>query len=890
MASVLAEYQRFLEVLSLRPVNEDVLRMANLVYSNLTNLERVGASRRARSSRLAPIAINTLAATNSDLPEFHNSDVDTQDVGRLHELKVGPFRGFTSEEIFDLSQSITLVYGANGTGKSSFCEALETALLGSINEAQVKRINHVTYCNNQRLDRHERPIVTLVSENLPPAILSPNEEKYRFCFIEKNRLDDFARIASRTPSDQKQLIATLFGIDQFSDFIRGFNPDIDEELNLTGQRKLELSVKRLALSSAEKIIQEYPQRNSQLDQDENSLADRIQSESNYVTICEWLLGTETQQGRLPYVQGLLESPSPTIYGVTSSNLTSLINEVFRINELWQVGKLELGRRSGEVSYRQLYEAVLQLSSLNPNECPACGTNLLAATQNPYQKATRGLEQLAELAELQRQVSEQSDSLQEAMRTLHSEMAQTIRSAAVLYPESPQLTGLPVLLPTPSGDWMQVWINDNYSAWNALGSICLAIEQSDEQARQILSQRQELVEERQKLDSYRSEIERTKLMRKTTEDQFNEAKITVANFDEVNRQLIELVAAEQPIMAYHNRVKHAYDGFLAEIKSYLNSLPAQLLQGLGEDARNLYNSFNRDDLPVDLLHELWLPLSENGKIELEFQGEPSVRYDALAILSEGHIKCLGLAILLAKNIAEDCPIVIFDDVVNAIDDEHRNGIWRTFFQEGLLDNKQVILTSHAEEFLHRIQQELGAERAGNIKSYKFLPHQGEHHLRVDTNPPTKNYVLRAQSSFVNDDKRDALYNSRAAIESSTDRLWTWMGRRGDGRIELKLSGPRSPWELNNKCTKIRSALKRLPNQTNGVIISINALGSLLGVNGGSIEWSYLNSGTHDSQRDGEFDRAAVNTIVLAVVSLDQALGELQRLKDRHSSIDNIPLPT
>jgi len=874
MASVLAEYQRFLEAIALRPVDEDIRRMANLVYSNLPNLAKVGAARRARSTRLAPIAISDLAATNTDLPEFHNIDDDAQEFGRLHELKVGPFRGFTSEETFDLSQPICLVYGANGTGKSSFCEALETALLGSINEAQVRRISHETYCNNVRLGRHERPIATIVNENLPPAILSPNEEKYRFCFIEKNRLDDFARIASRTPSDQKQLIATLFGVDQFTDFIRGFNPDLDEELNLAGQSKLELAIKRTALASAESIIQEYPQQISQLDLEENSLAARIQQNSNYVAICDWLLGTQTQQGRLSFVHGLLDSPSPTIYGLTCANLTSLFNEVFRINELWLIGKADLERRSGEVSYKQLYEAVLQLSTITPNECPACGTNISAVAQDPYVKATSGLEQLAELAELQRQVSEQSIALQEAIRNLHLEMTNTINAASTLFPENPQIAALPVLPPSSIGDWMQEWINDNYRAWNALCSICLEVEQSDEHARQLVVQRQELVEERQRLDGYRSEIERARLIRKGTEDQFSEARSTVANFDEVNRDLIALVAAEGPIVEHHNRVKRAYDGFLEEIKNYLNTLPAQLLQGLGESARDLYNSFNRDDLPVDLLHELWLPLAENGKIELEFQGQPGVRYDALVVLSEGHIKCLGLAILLAKNVAEGCPIVIFDDVVNAIDDEHRNGIWRTFFEDGLLDNKQVILTSHAEEFLLRIQQELGAERVGNIKMYKFLPHQGEHHLRVDSNPPTKNYVLRAQNSFDNDDKRDALYNSRAAIESLTDRLWTWMGRRGNGRIELKLRGPRAPWELNNKCIKIRSALRRLPNQTNGVTISINALDSLLGVNGGSLEWNYLNSGTHDSQRDGEFDRATVNTIVLSVCALDQALGELQ----------------
>ena len=112
------------------------------------------------------------------------------------------------------------------------------------------------------------------------------------------------------------------------------------------------------------------------------------------------------------------------------------------------------------------------------------------------------------------------------------------------------------------------------------------------------------------------------------------------------------------------------------------------------------------------------MAENGKIEVEFAGEPGARYDALIVFSEGHIKCLGLAILLAKNLAQGCPVVIFDDVVNAIDDDHRDGIWRTFFEDGLLHGKQVILTSHAEEFLHRIQQELGVRRAAPLSATSF----------------------------------------------------------------------------------------------------------------------------------------------------------------------------
>ncbi|MCV2402657.1 AAA family ATPase [Marinomonas sp. C2222] len=874
MASVIAEYQRFLEVLAVRPIDNDIRRMANLIYFNLPHLAQVGTARRARSSRLVPIAINQLVETSPELPEFNNINVDGHNIGRLHQLSVGPFRGFTNQEIFDLSNPITLVYGANGTGKSSFCEALETALLGSISEAQVKRIDHNTYCRNARLGQYVQPVISTVDGNYPPVNLEPNEEKYRFCFIEKNRLDDFARIASRTPSDQRQLIATLFGIDQFSDFVRGFNPSLDESLNLTGQYAQELSTRRQSLASAEKIIQEFPQRLLKIIINEGQIAERVQPESSYEAVNLWLVGSKDQQGRLPYVQSLLDAPSPTVYDLTAEQLTSAFNQVFAINSTLQGINTELTRRAGEVSYKKLYESVLQLSSLNPHNCPACGTNLQSVAKNPYEAATTGLEQLGELAGLQHQAKEQSEALNESMRNLHQLMVNTINAAALVCPQLLAENTLPVLPPTSTGQWLQVWVNDNNSSWNVLLNLCTHIEKSDSESREALAQRQQLAEERTRLDGYRIEIERAKLIRQTAESELAEARATVANFDESNRELIELVASEENVVEFHNRVKRSYDGFLQEIQSYLRNLPSQLLQGLGQRARDLYNSFNRDDLPVDLLQSLWLPIAENGKIELEFQEQSGVRYDALTLLSEGHIKCLGLAILLAKNIEEGCPLVVFDDVVNAIDDDHRNGIWRTFFEDGLLDEKQVILTSHAEEFLHRIQQELGAARASDISLYKFLPHQGEHHLRVDTNPPSKNYVLKAQQAFVNDDKREALYYSRAAIESLTDRLWTWMGRRGDGRIELKLSGPRSQWELNNKCNKIRSSLRRSQISSNAITSLLGALDALLGVAGGSIEWGYLNSGTHDSQRDGEFDRAAVETITQAVSALDQALTELK----------------
>lgn len=872
MASIHSEFHRFLAHLAQREVHDDVRRLANLVLNHLQTLAEVGAARRGRSTRLTPLAVAHLA----QMPVMYDQQAHGLEpgpaLGRLHQLEVGPFRGFMRPETFDLSHDITLIYGANGTGKSSFCEALEVAMLGSISEAQVKRVDQRIYCNNARLRRHVVPVLSARGAEDAQAV-QPDEAEYRFCFIEKNRLDDFARIAARTPADQRQLIATLFGVEQFSEFVRGFNPSLDQDLMLVGAQASQLAQRRLQLTNSEQTIASYPQKIAAIEGLETGLAQRMSPGAMYQACVDWLLGTPQQQGRLPYVQAQLDAVPPAIHEVTRAQLQALLAEAYRLQSLWQASSAQLAARAGEVSYARLYEAVLALAD-GANACPACGTGLAGVAQDPFARARAGLEQLAQLSALQQQESGLRTQLGDAVRMLWDEMRRVITVAVNACPVELQAADLPALPPAAAGNWLGTWVDGERRPWNALLQVAERIEGFDAQARAVHAQRGALTQERDRLNQHQLEVERLRTMRATADQELAAAQQTVAQFDEANRELIQAVAAEVPLVAHHERVKVAYDAFLPEIQAYLAALPGVLLQGLGEQARNLYNAFNRADPPGDLLHALWLPVAENGKIEVQFVGEPDVRYDALVVFSEGHIKCLGLAILLAKNIAQGCPVVIFDDVVNAIDDEHRDGIWRTFFEDGLLDGKQIILTSHAEEFLLRIQQELGARRAAAIKRYRFLPHHGEHELRVDSDPPTKNYVLLAQQALAADEKREALRHARPALESLTDRLWTWMGRRGDGRIDIKLGGPRSPWELNNKCTKLRSAVDRIAAQHVGAPDAVAALVRLLNVNGASIEWGYLNSGVHDAQRDHEFDRATVRTVVESVAALDAALDVMQ----------------
>lgn len=877
MASLETEYRRFLQYLGTQNVSDDARRLANLIGANLESLADVGAVRRARSTRLVPLALSGIATTSADIVRKEQIRQNGLPASRLHQLEVGPFRGFMRSEVFDLSRDITLIYGANGSGKSSFCEAMETAMLGSISEAIAKRVDHLDYCSNVRVGTHVPPVLTTKGEDGQFHRLVPDQDQYRFCFIEKNRLDAFARIAARTPGDQRQLLSTLFGIDQFSDFVRGFNPTLDDSLQLVGVKATQLMQARAVLAASEQSLRSHPDRMEMLQAREAALAADISPGKTYDEMVTWLVGTKTAQGQLEMVRAQLDSPSPIVRGFTVARVKELLAAREHAKQMWGDVSSKLAARAVDVPYAQLYEAVLALREPG-DSCPACGTNLLQVQSNPFDRARDGLRELKELAELQKQELSSRKILDAAALALWTEVSSVSAALQAACFAEFEAAKLPIFPATYMDVWSAEWNANESSAWSRLFELIVCIEQQDTQAHQVLAQRAQLIQERKRLDEQRLWVERHLQNVDIVQQNYERAKAAIKQFDESNQDLITEVEDEKELTALNVRVKAAYDEYLPVLQRYLAALPTQLVQGLANQAKDLYNAFNRDDHATDKLVALTLPIAENGKIEIEFAGEastatrPAVMHDALVVLSEGHIRCLGLAILVAKNIEQRCGNVIFDDVVNAIDDEHRNGIWRTFFEDDWLNGKQIILASHAEEFLLRIQQELGAARAGEIKRYKFLSHTGDHELQVDADPPQKNYVLLARNALDANEKRDALAHARRAIESLTDQLWTWMGKHGGGPLELKLSSPRSPWELNNKCSKLQSALRRMnvPN----VDSAVSVLQKLLGVNGSSIEWRYLNSGTHDSQRDHDFDRATVCTLVEGVVELDRTITALR----------------
>ena len=380
---------------------------------------------------------------------------------------------------------------------------------------------------------------------------------------------------------------------------------------------------------------------------------------------------------------------------------------------------------------------------------------------------------------------------------------------------------------------------------------------------------------EKIRAISNQIIKLKVNKENINEQLKKADDFIAKFEKDNAELIEDVNSEKEVIANNILIAESYNLLIISLNDYKNNLPIDLVADLGDMTTKLYNAFNRYDQPEEMIGRIDLPLAQDEKLLISFQTTPAKKHDALHVLSEGHIRCLGLAILLAKNIKNNCPLIIFDDPVNSIDDEHRKAIRETLFKDSFFKDKQVILACHGEEFFKDIHQTIGKKAAEETESYIFLRQKGENHIQVTSKHRPKNYILAASELYFNGEYKDALMSSRRALEYLCDKAWWHYSNNchiRDPAISVVRRNPKAPWDLNalaaNICSKIKKAKVDVPNKDE-IIISLDLLLGL-GKDEGGLHWAYLNKGTHEEEDREEFDHITVKEIIESLERIDSSL--------------------
>ena len=522
----------------------EVKRLANLALTNFDGLAQTVRQHSQRSTYLVDHARRALAQTPDGPPDIQAVAADgAWPWQRLRNMTLGPFRGFRTPEPFDLQKRVILFYGPNGSGKTSFCEGLEYGLLGSVEEAETKRIDGRTYLANLHARRFEPPALRATDNQNREVAVDSNPDTFRFSFIEKNRIDLFSRIAARPPAQRTELIATLFGMDKFNEFVGHFNESIDQQLVLTATKQLALTGKRNALATDQGMVNGETKAMLGRANEEAALALTHSASMTYAGL-KALIGTADAPGRLQQLEGILNAVPPAAIGLSREGLLSAF-EASRLGQEELTGiAAKLEARSSQASFKDLYTAVLALQTTEGDHCPACDTPLAHAKYNPFDKATDGLAQLKELGELQEERKTAQGKVGTASRELRRQLA-NLAAFVAIHGEQETLVGRYIagLAAEPAGEWWTAVYPARAPQDGSAAAAAVTLEHILAVAARVAAQ------------DAASLLARQERQRNITErDRFNAFQLSVQAQDLKRQQLVDGVAAAKGRIARRRRTR------------------------------------------------------------------------------------------------------------------------------------------------------------------------------------------------------------------------------------------------------------------------------------------------------------------------------------------------
>lgn len=877
MTKSLAEFKRFL-VKSAPTLSEHEKKLANLMLGGFNEIAAVGSAGGRRGKVLAKLIVEKGEAAPLALEiAADEANANPNEILRLTKVEVENFRGFSDKHTFVFKNPYTFVYGPNGTGKSSLCEALEYGLLASIHEADSKRIPVADYIRNATSRRSAKPVLYGDTAKEKGIQVKADPRTFEFCFIEKNRIDGFARVAANTPVAQQARLAALFGLEEFNTFATQFNDSLDTYLaDLVGKKGRDLAERAKVLAGHKATLEGLPEKAKAAEARGAALLAKHPECKDLEEIKVALTGpagnggklkgNNTEIGRLQNLKAAADSGTDGVLA-DADGLLRLIKEKAELEEF-------LNQYKDQLSLRDLYAAILGNREKFGNECPACASELyragrLAVPVDPYGNAEEKLKHFDAALRAEGRIKEIRGAINLGWRDLLSTIVKLPASAtAVGFAEANKVG----LFSTEASDakdaaGIEAFLRDLPAKHELLQALKDATTIHNGKVEQSRAMIQKLEGDNLAITKDLEEIVAISTLFAANVKSEKEAMQAVENFNQENADLIREAEADKPAVARSWSYSIAYDSLREKLLAYNAGLPLALAADLNEKTLKFYNEINKNDHPSDRLTSLRLPTAAGERIEIEF--ENGDKCDALQVLSEGHIRCLGLAILLAKITRDRLPFLIFDDVVNSIDDEHRSAIIDLILNPEEVGKRQLIVTTHGEDFVKRLENAVPMKKYDEtVTRIDFLVPFAAKKITVKLDLP-RHYLTVATRSYEEGRIRDCLSYVRKAFEEELNHLWKKIANKKlSAQISVGMRGPGDP-DLMSLATGLHQFLGK--KDVTVFQEAVPHLGEILGYGDKhKVEWNALNKGTHEEDRIEEFDAVIVRRMLETVIKLDEAI--------------------
>lgn len=626
----------------------------------------------------------------------------------LAHLRVKNFRGFgefgsdDKGTLLHFSPLKNIFYAPNGGGKSSLCEALEIGTTGSIKEAGRRKTKIKQYITRGAT----RPQLNLTDTNKAPVKQSLS---WSSCFIDRNRLQEFSLLGSKdTGSAEGDVLATLFGLEEFQEVISRFvrpesfvlktymRPDQADALAALGRDRIALrKTRRTHAASVEASISQVC-----------SLLG-LRTDQDYAVRLRYQRLPKLIELMIRTAERLRVAKGPSV--ISQKQVSRACNIAARLFRRKTAIEAEFLRRASDVNYTAIYEALEAIENSEAgNTCPACLTPLDKVAVNPFERARHELQALSALEQLKNSKRRNDERI--------AFLASRIATGLTVV-KANERVGVPCLLPT---DDLQAALSNFHAATDraevATSVLRLFLKLQSEYASDLESYLQSC--QRKSNEVAQAETKAARLERKAEDMKqlgeslrrlFDEKRNAENEFKIVSHKMTDLSAQRTELMNNASDNSHfnlllknledEYGNLYRDLLAYKLALESSRISGIEAKAADYYRAINNHDDAHEQIDSLsFEKVADSYRIKISNADGSSL--DAFSILSEGHLRALGLSLLLAMAQKNNFPLIVFDDVVNAIDSDHRSNIIDLFFSDSYLRQIQMVVTTHDRLFWER----------------------------------------------------------------------------------------------------------------------------------------------------------------------------------------------
>jgi len=662
---------------------------------------------------------------------------------RLKEITICGFRGFNKKQTISLDNNVVLIYGLNGSGKSSLVEALEWLFWGDISRRErssCKSEYMTNYLRNIHYEGEENPFVEVIVilqgkeikikkeligvtgfkyyindeevENL--SSLNINLEKSAKPILSQGEIKKFV---DTEPKDRWEEISKILGIEIFGKFreeLMRLSNKFENDSNYQEAKGKRNSV----LLPIKSHLPEFSAMVEKESFDYKKPISLLLSEISKIVSVK-LDDLKKAEVVLEQKQNEILRKVKKLKGLEFLDIYSPFEEAEsnEIIELCYKAKSYIERlKEVDKNYLKFLELGITLSQ--PPKCPFCGENTL--TEEKRKSIQKELEENKEILKSLEEFEENLSTLKIKKNVISkvnsfiknksniSRAIDELKKEEIYKLELQQLKKVIDKYPE-----IETLRDQTLSELDEILDILSKREGYDED---LLNNKISILDKHLK-ELFKMIFEVIESVKKVKDSLVSKAreltpgeKVKYQLFNDLLK-LLKKIRYLKIAVSYKTKIELINDT-IAKLEQFEKRKAGELLEELSKDIQYYYNKLNPEE-PIQF--KRIAPTSgvrRQAKLEAEAFGK---EINPVTCFSEAHMNSLGLSLYFPQRVDynPEWGFVMLDDPVQSMDDDHTNQLIDILKEKS--ETKQIIILTHSSKFREDIETRFGKE---NLLEYEF----------------------------------------------------------------------------------------------------------------------------------------------------------------------------